>query len=79
MPINDGGPAFPQFDVELMQDGTAVCKIHDGMSLRAWLAGTIAAGMRANSMNYRPGAVAVLAVEDADAIIAELERTQDAK
>ena len=41
MPKNDGGPAFPQFWVDGL---TKEAVLHDGMSLRDWFAGQIAAG-----------------------------------
>jgi len=80
MAINTGGPAYPgPCQREQRVD------INEGMSLRAWLAGTIASGCRAGKYQnagaypsevtlWDSRQVARLAIRDADAIIAELER-----
>ena len=70
--VNDGGPAYPKDAVYTDEDGWV--NGADGMSLRAWLAGTIAAGCRAGKHIWSSGEVARCAVRDADAIIAELEK-----
>lgn len=82
MAANDGGPAFPVASTEHL-DYASIC----GMSLRAWFAGTIAAGYRAGKV-FHAGAypseskmwssqeVARNAVRDADALIAELSKEQ---
>ena len=94
--INDGGPAFPNLatitsTASLDENANPVLEhkqfTQAGMSLRAWMAGTVAAGYRAARV-YHAGAypwesklwssqeVARSAVRDADALIAELGKTQ---
>jgi hypothetical protein len=83
MTINDGGPAFPVPN-DANVNGQA------GMSLRAWLAGTVAAGYRAGRMFnagaypsesrlWSPQQVAREAIRDADALIAELSKGTERK
>jgi hypothetical protein len=82
----DGGQAFPgvigeagcgNSTREFSPDGQVAFVDHaGGMSLRAWLAGTISAGIRASDANLasKPETVARMAVADADALLAELEK-----
>jgi len=80
--INDGGPAFPG-----PKQHEQRVDINEGMTLRAWLAGTIASGCRAGryvnvgaypseTKLWSSDEVARLAIRDADAIIARLEGKQ---
>ncbi len=79
-PINNGGPAFPSH-------GTMGEVVNEGMSTRTWLAGQALTGLLANIETCRILSkdcvesgrlffqeVAVVAIEQADAIIAEIDR-----
>jgi len=73
----NGGPAYPQIEVAVVTDGNTsqiVPTVYGGMTLRAWMAGTIAAGWRATGFNADSSRLAEAAVQDADAIIAELAK-----
>ncbi len=74
--INDGGPAFPFTPT----DRTGQCgPVEPGMSLRAYFAGQALTGLLANSEGERTFHEidwAVCAVRQADALIAELNKTQ---
>ena len=86
---DDGGPAFPccvldvancDFKKRLGWTPQASLGLHVcGMSLRAWLTGTVAAGLRASEKDtdgtmMTSEQLAKWSVEDADAIIAELKK-----
>lgn len=86
MKINNGGTAFPRTGFYGGDNGPAAndTEPQDGMSLRAWLAGTIASGCRAgryvNAGTYpsetrlwSSDQIARLAISDADAIIKQLD------
>jgi len=63
--INDGGPAFPR--------GAGS---YGGMSLRAYAAVAAMQGLRANHLvEFGHEEMARYAIKDADALIAELEKT----
>lgn len=74
MAFNDGGPAFPQLDVEVVSDTYAVTTARGGMSLRDYFA---AAALR---VRYGDGTAmtqedaAAMAYQLADAMIAEREK-----
>ena len=73
--LGDGGPAFPQNHSNFAQDGR--CTSVDwvpGMSLRAYFASAQMRGLRAGNPRANAVPLAVLAVADADALIAELAR-----
>ena len=81
---NDGGPAFP-CPPGYGPHGEALQAPQEGLSLRAWFAGQALPGIlaaEATESLYRvqdeviilPGAVAMLAVACADALLAELQK-----
>ncbi len=75
--INDGGPAFPVPDV--YHPNGQIEYGSPGMSLRAYFAGQALTGLLANSEGERTFHEidwAVCAVRQADALIAELNKTQ---
>lgn len=81
---NTGGPAFPSGIAGPEYGDHAGECFEPGMSLRAWLAGTIASGCRAGkyvnvgaypseTRLWSSDQIARLAISDADAIIRQLE------
>ena len=66
---NNGGPAFPN-----KGDNTPGHEIYDGMSLRAYFAGQVVAEIYSQE-GYETSEAASVAVEIADALIAELNKT----
>ena len=74
MSIKDGGPAFPRQGFWNTAGPELFIQPNPGMSLRAWLAGQMAPAVRMVTRIHDPAGVARLAVADADALIAELEK-----
>lgn len=80
--INDGRPAFPQMTTitaKIGNDTHIMPQITGGMSLRAYFAGQIMMGYCANP-SYGDNsfeAEARAAIQQADALITELERTDE--
>lgn len=79
--INDGGPAFPiPHDVQAgLKNGTfGILYRHTGMSLRAYFAGQAMQGLLTQPAEpeFGPRHFAQAAVAAADALIAELNKTQ---
>jgi hypothetical protein len=74
--INDGGPAFPVPDV--YHPNGQIEYGSPGMSLRAYFAGQALSGILANTtaVDLSEGSVAKASVTLADALIAELNKTQ---
>ena len=65
---DDGGTAFPVPNAQNYPES------HSGMSLRAYFASAQMRGLRAGNPRANAVPLAVLAVADADALIAELAR-----
>lgn len=85
---SDGGPAFPQFDVEAVErdghgDTVLTGTVHGGLTVRGYYAGQALPGLIArlnlNSDLPSEDAVARLARRYADALIAELGDTAGVK
>jgi len=74
--LNDGGPAFPG---HVNSRPGILANAPPGMSLRAYYAGQALAGMANEEDNTTYAQVARWAVNYADALIAELNQTPDAK
>lgn len=85
MAFNDGGPAFPQLNVEVLSDHMAATVIHGGSSLwdeyaKAALTGYRAANVKnvgaypSETRLWSSAEVALAAARDADAMIAEREK-----
>lgn len=73
--IDDGGPAFPTDSEHQPQSHVFH---HEGMSTRTWLMGMSIMGRRANpGFPPTPQGLAVSALEDADAAIAQLREDAD--
>jgi hypothetical protein len=73
--MNDGGPAFPGRVKVFMSDGSyAGEQPEDGMSFRAWLAGMALNGCCINGEPEDVKHNAIVALRNADALIAELEK-----
>ena len=78
MAFNDGGPAFPQLDVEVVSDTYAVTTAHGGMSLwdfyaAAALAGAVGAP-DVPKLHHPVQQIAEAVGDFADAMIAEREK-----
>ena len=77
---NNGGPAFPRTWSESYGGDVSNCS-YDGMSLRDWFAGQIAAGMAAHSgtagVSYGPHDIAGRAYQVADAMLNAREAPHD--
>lgn len=66
--IDDGGPAYPR----VIHPAGEVGKIeYPGMSVRMWLAGQFHASLLKGGFNLDPSEGAKLALQHADALIAE--------
>lgn len=76
--FNDGGPAFPQLNVEVVSDHMAVQNVSGGMSLWDFYAAAAMTGMLVSSSfddSYPDSKTAALEAADyADAMIAEREK-----
>lgn len=73
-PVDDGGPAFPVPPVGTGDPRDGMSRGHDGMTLREYFAAQALAGMMASGSSHHAKAVAKLAVEYADALLAELRK-----
>lgn len=75
--IRDGGPVFPGEQIAFSASGHKMTLgHHNGMSLRAWLAGQAMNGLLAadEKFEFSYEETAEWAVKQADALLAELEK-----
>jgi len=74
--IDNGGPVFPGEQIAFTASGHRMTLgHHNGMSLRAWLAGQAMNGLLAADLGVEmTAAIAKQAVAQADALLAELEK-----
>jgi hypothetical protein len=80
---NDGGAAFPQCNVEVIDGRITLAEVTGGMSLRDYFAaaalGHIPKLLEVNGKNLTAAMIAEWSYEVADAMLIERERTPNAK